>query len=90
MLPLSSVAGPLYHQGSGRRSTRNTHTRLERRVHYRHRLRLLFPAMAAIVPDLFSREGPDVVHGLIFPNDEACHRTICALAAQALLARDCV
>jgi hypothetical protein len=49
-----------------------------------------FPAIAAIVLDLFNREGPDVVHELIFPNYKACHWAICALPAQALSARDVV
>ena len=49
-----------------------------------------FPAIAAIVLDFLNREGLDVVHELIFPNDKACHWAICALAAQALLARNIV
>jgi hypothetical protein len=49
-----------------------------------------FPAIAAIVLDLFNREGPDVVHELIFPNDKACHWPTCALIAQVLSARDVV
>ena len=46
--------------------------------------------MAATVPDLFHREGLDVVHELIFPNDKGCHWAICALAVQALPARNIV
>jgi hypothetical protein len=42
------------------------------------------------VLDLFNREGPDVVHELIFPNYNACHWAICALAAQALRAQKVV
>jgi hypothetical protein len=38
----------------------------------------------------FNREGPDVVHELIFPNYKAYRWPICALAAQALPARDVV
>jgi hypothetical protein len=49
-----------------------------------------FPAIAAIVADLFDREGLDIVHKLIFPNYKACHWAICALAAQALPARGIV
>jgi hypothetical protein len=49
-----------------------------------------FPAIAAITFDFFNREGPDVVHELIFPNYKACRWAICALAAQALPARDVV
>jgi len=45
-----------------------------------------FPAIAAIVLDLFNREGLDVVHELIFPNYKAYRWAICALAAQALAA----
>ena len=37
-----------------------------------------FPAIAAIVLDLFNREGLDVMHELIFPNYKACHWAICA------------
>jgi hypothetical protein len=40
--------------------------------------------------DSCSREGLDVVHELIFPNYKACHWAICALAAQALPARNIV
>ena len=49
-----------------------------------------FPAIAVIVLDLFNREGLDVVHELIFPNDKAYRWAICALAAQALPARNIV
>ena len=49
-----------------------------------------FPPIAAIVLDLFNREGLDVVHELIFPNYKACHWAICVLAAQALPARNIV
>ena len=49
-----------------------------------------FPAIAAIALDFFKREGLDVVHELIFPNYKACHWAICALAAQALPARNIV
>jgi hypothetical protein len=49
-----------------------------------------FSAIAAMVLDLFNRESLDVVHELIFPNYKACHWAICALAAQALPARDIV
>jgi hypothetical protein len=37
---------------------------------------------------LFNREGLDVVHELIFPNYKAYRWAICALAAQAVPARD--
>ena len=47
-----------------------------------------FPAIAAIVLDLFNREGLDVVHELIFY--KAYRWAICALAAQAAPARDVV
>ena len=49
-----------------------------------------FPPIAAIVLDLFNREGLDVVHELIFPNNKACHCAVCALTAQALSAWDVV
>ena len=49
-----------------------------------------FPAIAAIALDFFDREGLDVVHELIFPNYKAYRWAICALAAQALPARDVV
>jgi hypothetical protein len=49
-----------------------------------------FPAIAAIALDFFKREGLDVVHELIFPNYKACRWAICALAAQAVPARDIV
>jgi hypothetical protein len=49
-----------------------------------------FPAIAVIVLDLFNREGLDVVHELIFPNYKAYRWAICALAAQALPARNIV
>jgi len=39
---------------------------------------------------IFNREGFDVVHELIFPNDKAYRWAICALAAQALPARNIV
>ena len=42
-----------------------------------------FPAIAAIVLDLFNREGLDVMHELMFPNDKAYHWAICALVALA-------
>jgi hypothetical protein len=42
------------------------------------------------VLDLFNRKGLDVVHELIFPDDNACHWAICALPAQALSARKVV
>jgi hypothetical protein len=35
---------------------------------------------------IFNREGFDVMHELIFPNDKVCHWAICALPAQALSA----
>jgi hypothetical protein len=46
--------------------------------------------IAAIALDLINREGIDVVHELIFPNHKACQGAICALAAQALPARNVV
>jgi len=49
-----------------------------------------FPAIAAIALDFFDREGLDVVHELIFPNYKAHRWAICALAAQAMPARDVV
>ena len=49
-----------------------------------------FPAIAAIALDSLNRRGLNVVHELIFPNYKACHWAICALAAQALPARNIV
>lgn len=49
-----------------------------------------FPAITTVALDFFNREGPDVVHELIFPNDKAYRWAICALAAQPLSARDVV
>jgi hypothetical protein len=49
-----------------------------------------FPAIAAIALDFFKREGFDVVHELILPNYKAYRWAICALAAQAVPARDVV
>jgi NitT/TauT family transport system substrate-binding protein len=45
-----------------------------------------FPAIAVIVLDLLNREGLDVVHELVFPNDKACHR----VGGQARLSHSCV
>jgi len=49
-----------------------------------------FPAIAAIALDFFNRGGLDIVHELIFPSYKAYRWAICALAAQALPARDVV
>jgi hypothetical protein len=49
-----------------------------------------FPAIAATALDFFNREGLDVVHELILPNYKAYRWAICALAAQAVPARDVV
>jgi hypothetical protein len=49
-----------------------------------------FQATVAIALGLFSREGLDVVHGLIFPNDKAFHWAVCVLPAQAPSTRDVV
>jgi hypothetical protein len=49
-----------------------------------------FPAIAAIVLDLFNREGLDVVHKPISRTTRLAHWAICALPAQALPARSIV
>jgi hypothetical protein len=49
-----------------------------------------FPAIATIALDFLNRDGLDVRHQLIVPNDKVHCWAICALAPQDLTARDVV